>query len=188
MSNLFLNCSVCKNINTHKEDSQIKWLINTQWSHKWLNYTNNADMLSFNTMLLMTYLLNIYSRAFPLVSLHKRKSYVLHKHGNNFMEIQCQQAILRKQREQDKFVLVLQNASLSCQPVSKCVSILLNGYLLNICTFRQGREWVCPNIKLSNLSVCGSKTTITVDLFPFSISLSKNTLVQFVKCHNKLML
>lgn len=95
---------------------------------------------------------------------------------------------IKKQREQDKFVLVLQNASLSCQPVSKCVRILLNGYLLNICTFRQGREWVCPKIKLPNLSVCGSKTAITVDLFPFSISISKNTLLQFVKCPNKLMM
>lgn len=60
---------------------------NTQWSHKRLNYTNKADMLSFNTMLLMTLLSNINSRAFPFVLLHKRKSNILHKHGNNFMEI-----------------------------------------------------------------------------------------------------
>lgn len=92
MSNFFktaqyVKTQLLKTQTLTKKDSQIKWLINTQWSHKRLNYTNKADMLSFNTMHLMTYLLNINSRAFPFVSLHKRKSYILHKHGNNFMEI-----------------------------------------------------------------------------------------------------
>lgn len=72
MSNLFKTAQYVET-QSHKTDSQIKWLINTQWSHKWLNYTNKAGMLSFNTMLLMTYLLNSNSRAFPFVSLHKRK-------------------------------------------------------------------------------------------------------------------
>lgn len=53
-----------------------------------------------------------------------------------------------------------------------------------ISTFSQGRAGFSQNKTLSNLSVCGSKTSITVDQFPFSISISEHTLLQFIKCPN----
>lgn len=55
----------------------------------------NADKPSFTTMRLIAYLLNFNSRAFPFSSLHKRKSYILHKHGNNFNNIRKAHEIKR---------------------------------------------------------------------------------------------
>lgn len=145
---------------------------NTQWSHKRLNYTNKADMPSFTTMLLMSYLSKTKSRAFPFVSLHKRKSYILHKHGNNFMEIkQFQQAILgnhMREKNDTRFFWCYSLHHLVVNLVVKWWHILLNGYLPKYKHIQTGQGMRFSQDKLLNL-------TSSQWLFPFSISTSKNT-------------